>query len=75
MMCCIRRFFVLFEILIHRGNNPRVDGCLCLWDSYACAMLEAMSGCLELSVSCSGVGPGGSCWREVCIRVYNLGEI
>ena len=29
--------------------------------SVACAILEAMSGCLEFSVSCICVGPGGSC--------------
>ncbi len=56
---CIRRFFDSFEIVICRSNNPTVDWCLCLEASVACAMLEAMSGCLESSVSCSGVGPGG----------------
>ncbi len=43
--------------------------------SFACAMLEAMSGCLESSVSCIGVGPGESCWREICSKFCHLGEI
>jgi hypothetical protein len=38
-------------------------------------MLETMSGCLESSVSCSGVGPGGSCWKEVCNMFCHLVEI
>ncbi len=41
----------------------------------ACAMLEAMSSCLESTVRCSGVGPGGSYWREVCSKFCHLGEI
>ncbi len=61
MVWCLRRFFDRLEIVIFKGNNPRVDGCLCLEVSFACAMLEAMSGCLESIVSCSGMGLGGSC--------------
>ena len=68
-------FLNRLEIVICRGNNPRVDGCLCLEVSFVCAMLEAMSGCLESSVSFSGVGPGGSCWREVCSKFCHLGEM
>ncbi len=61
--------------MIYKGNNPEVDWCLCLEAYVACAMLEAMSGCLESSVSCSGVGPGGSYWREVCKTFCHIGEI
>jgi hypothetical protein len=71
----LRRFFDRLEIVIYRRSNPRVDGCLCLEASLACAMLEAMSSCLESSVSCSGVGPGGSCWREICRKFCHIGEI
>ena len=38
-------------------------------------MLEAMPDCLEYSVSCSGVGPGGSCWKEVYNMFCHLIEI
>ena len=38
-------------------------------------MLEAMPGCLESSVSCSGVGHGGSCWKEVYNMFCHLVEI
>ena len=75
MVWFIRRFFDLFEIVICRGNNPRVDGCLCLWASFTCAMLEAMCGCLESSVRCSGVGRGGSCWKGVCNMFCHLVEM
>jgi len=64
-----------FEIVICRVINPGDDKCLCLRASFACAMLEAMSGCLESIVSCSGVGPGGSCWKEVCNMFCHLVEI
>ncbi len=60
MVWCILRLFDRFEIVICRGTNPGPDKCLCLLASFACAMLEAMHGCLESSVSCSGVGPKGS---------------
>ncbi len=48
---------------------------MCLKASFACALLEAMSDCLDSSVRCSGVGPGGSCWREICSKLCQLGEI
>ncbi len=38
-------------------------------------MLEVMPGCLESSVSCSGVGPRGSCWKEACNMFCHLVEI
>ena len=38
-------------------------------------MLEATPGCLESSVSCSGVEPGGSCWKGMCNMFCHLGEI
>ncbi len=57
------------------GSDLVAVGCLFFEASVACAILEVMSGCLELSVSCIGVGLGGSCWRKVCSRVCHLGEI
>ncbi len=54
VMWCLRLLFDCFDIVICRGNNPRVDRCLCLEASFACVMLQAMSGCLESSVTCSG---------------------
>ena len=41
----------------------------------ACAMLVTMSGCLEFSTSCNGVGPEGSFCRKMCNRVCHLGEM
>ena len=38
-------------------------------------MLETMSGSSESIVSCSGVGAGGSCWKEVCNMFCYLVEI
>ena len=52
VMWCLRRFFYRLEIVIYRGNNPEVNWRVCLEASFACAMLEAMSGCLKSSVSC-----------------------
>ena len=72
---CILRFFDRFEIVICRGTSPGDDKRLCLWASFACAMLEAMPGCLESSVSCSGVRPRGICWKEVCNMFCHLVEI
>ena len=69
---CILRVFYRFEFVIFRGTNPETDKCLCLWASFACAMLEAISGCLESSVSYSGVGPGGGCWKELCSMFCRL---
>ena len=43
------------------GSKLEVVRCLLFEASVACAILEAISGCLEFSVSCRGVGPGGSC--------------
>jgi len=57
------------------GSNLLAVGCLFWEASVACAILVVISGCLELSVSCMGVGPGGSCWRKVCSRVCHLGEM
>jgi hypothetical protein len=72
---CILRFLDCCGIVIFRGTNPGDDRCLCLWAFFTCAMLEAMSGCLESSVSCSGVGSGGSYWKELCSMFCHLVEI
>jgi hypothetical protein len=72
---CPRRLFDRFEIVICKGINPRADWLMCLEASFACAMLEAMYGCLESGVSCSGIGPGGICWRKICSMFCHLGEI
>ena len=54
------------------GSDLLVVGCLFFKASVAGVILEVISGCLELSVSCMGVRPGGSCWRKVCSRVCHL---
>ncbi len=38
-------------------------------------MLEAMPSCSESSMSCSGVAPGGSCWKIACNMFCHLVEI
>jgi hypothetical protein len=72
---CDLRFFDRFEMIMCMGGGPGVDRSLFWKDVLTCAMLKAMSGCLEFSVSCSGVGPGGSFCRKMCSRVYHLGEM
>ena len=57
------------------GSDLVAIGCLFFEASVACTILKAMSGCLEFSVSCIGVGPGGSCWRKECSKVCHLGEM
>ena len=61
VLCCALRFLVRFEIVIWLGSKLEVVSCLLFEASVACAILEAISGCLEFCVSCRGVGPGGSC--------------
>ncbi len=60
MLCCDLRFFDRFDISMCMGGKPGVDRSLFWKAVLSCAMFVAMSGCLEFSTSCSGVGPGGS---------------
>ncbi len=57
------------------GGKLGVDKSLFWKVVLACAMLVTMSGCLELSASCSGVGPGGSFCRKMCNRVCHMGKM
>jgi hypothetical protein len=78
VLCVLRcdlRFFDRFEISMCMDGKPGVDRSLFWKVVLARAMLEAISGCLEFSVSCSGVGPGGSFCRKMCNRVCHLGEM
>ncbi len=61
LLCCVLRLLFRFEMVTCIGSDLVAVGCLFFEASVACAILEAMSGCLEFSVSCIGVGPGGSC--------------
>ncbi len=60
MLRCYLRFFDRFDISMCMGGGLGVDWSIFWKVVLACAMLVAMSGCLEFSASCSGVGPGGS---------------
>ncbi len=71
MFCVLRcdlRFFDRFEISMCMGGKPGVNRSLFWKVVLACAMLEAMSGCSEFSVSYSGVGPGGVFVRRCVIE-------
>ncbi len=57
------------------GGNRGADKSLFWKFVVACAMLVAMSGCLEVSASCNGVGPEGSFCRKMCNKVCHLGEM
>ena len=72
---CDLRFFDRFDIRMCMGGKPGVDRNLFWRVVLACAMLVAMSGCLEFSTSCNVVGPGGSVCRKMCNRVCHLGEM
>ena len=72
---CDLRFFDRFDINMCMGGKPCVYMILFWKVVLACAMLVAMSGCLEFSASCSGVGPGESFCRKMCNRVCHLGEM
>ncbi len=70
MFCVLRcalHFFHRFEMIMCMGGGPGVYKSLFWKVVLACAMLEAMSGCLEFSVSCSGVGPGGRVFLGRCV--------
>ncbi len=59
MSRCALRFFDRFDIRMCMSGGPGDDRSL-FWKIFvACAILVAMSGCLEFSASCNGVGPGG----------------
>ncbi len=60
MSRCALRLFGRFDIRMCMGGGPDVDRSLFSKNVVACAMLVAMSGYLEFSASCNGVGPGGS---------------
>ena len=75
MSRCDLRFFDRFDIRMCMGGKRGVDRSLFWVIVVACAMLVAMSGCLEFSVSCSGVGPGGSFCRKMFSRFCHLGEM
>ena len=59
MLRCDLRFFDRFDISMCMGGKTSVDRSLFWKVVLACAMLVAMSGCLEFSASYSGVGLGG----------------
>ncbi len=66
VFCVVRCALILFdrfEIVKCMGGGPGVNRCLFWRAVLACEMHEAMSGCFESSMSCSGVGPEKSCWR------------
>ena len=60
MSRCDLRFFDRFDISMCMGGKRGVDRSMFWKVVLACAMLVAMSGCLEFSTSCTGVGPEGS---------------
>ncbi len=72
---CDLRLFDRFDMSMCMGGKPGVDRNLFWKVVLACAMPVAMSGCLEFSASCSGVGPGGNCCRKICNRVCHLGDM
>ncbi len=77
VVCCVSRcglrFFDRFDISMCIGGKRGADRSLFWKIDVACAMIVAMSGCLEVSTSCNGVGPEGSFCREMCNRVCHLG--
>ena len=75
MLCCALRLFLRFEMVTCMGSELVAVGCLFFEASIACAILEAMPGCLEFRMSCIGVGPGGRCCRELCSKVCHLDEM
>ena len=76
MSRCALRFFDRFDIRMCMGGGPGGGDRSLFWKIVvACVILVAMSGCLEFSASCNGVGPGGSFCRKMCNRVCHLGEM
>ncbi len=80
MSRCDLRFFDRNDISMCMGGKRGVDRSLFWKVVLACAMIVAMSGCLEFSASCSGVGPGemfvGRCVIESAIweRWVSIGD-